>query len=368
MSQEFDPYYKWLGIAPKDQPPHHYRLLGIDVFEDERDVIDAAANRVMSYLRELAAGDDAAYSQELLNEVAKARVCLLNPGKKAMYDGELRAKVTRRKPVPREKLAPPLETRQLPTDPWSESTPKAFATMPRLPVAVRVEESPGSEGERRQGWLLPSIAGIVLLTSATVLLAVALIIGRSDSEWIAPDSTEKSKADPPVAWDRSPSGSVGATFVGEEIRLEARPEQVALASVREMYKDFEMEVEFEWLPQSHAKTFNVELPFKFSGAKSPVDRTEIMFWPEARRLILRTWYPTLQRPHDLREVDWTCSGSGPVRAIVRRTGAVVEVFCDGEHLSISMPKDLDPKGPRQIRLYTWQSQAVVRNVRIRDLP
>ena len=48
MSDQFDPYHKWLGIAPKDQPPHHYRLLGIDAFEDDRDVIDSAANRVMT--------------------------------------------------------------------------------------------------------------------------------------------------------------------------------------------------------------------------------------------------------------------------------------------------------------------------------
>jgi len=26
--QAFDPYLKWLGIRDKDQPPHHYRLLG----------------------------------------------------------------------------------------------------------------------------------------------------------------------------------------------------------------------------------------------------------------------------------------------------------------------------------------------------
>ena len=31
--ENFDPYHKWLGISPKDQPPHHYRLLGIDLFE-----------------------------------------------------------------------------------------------------------------------------------------------------------------------------------------------------------------------------------------------------------------------------------------------------------------------------------------------
>ena len=41
MAEKFDPYYKWLGIPPQDQPPHHYRLLGIELFEPDRDVIDA---------------------------------------------------------------------------------------------------------------------------------------------------------------------------------------------------------------------------------------------------------------------------------------------------------------------------------------
>lgn len=27
MGVPFDPYHKWLGIPPKDQPPNHYRLL-----------------------------------------------------------------------------------------------------------------------------------------------------------------------------------------------------------------------------------------------------------------------------------------------------------------------------------------------------
>ena len=40
-----DPYYEWLGIPPKDQPPNHYRLLGLELFEENRSVIDAAANR-----------------------------------------------------------------------------------------------------------------------------------------------------------------------------------------------------------------------------------------------------------------------------------------------------------------------------------
>ncbi len=90
MSTVFDPYYKWLGIAPKDQPPNHYRLLGIDLFEPDREVIDAAANRLMSYLQDLASGEHAEDSQKLLNEIAAARLCLLAADEKAGYDGALK--------------------------------------------------------------------------------------------------------------------------------------------------------------------------------------------------------------------------------------------------------------------------------------
>lgn len=104
MAEEFDPYHKWLGIPPKDQPPNHYRLLGIEKFEDDRDTIDAAANRMMLYLKQLAGGDDAAYSQQLLNEVAQARLCLLNPQKKAAYDTNLRRNEWQRLGYTREQI------------------------------------------------------------------------------------------------------------------------------------------------------------------------------------------------------------------------------------------------------------------------
>ena len=41
MAEKFDPYYQWLGIPPKDQPPSHYRLLGIEEFESNPEVIEA---------------------------------------------------------------------------------------------------------------------------------------------------------------------------------------------------------------------------------------------------------------------------------------------------------------------------------------
>ena len=92
MTEPFDPYYQWLGIPAKDQPPNHYRLLGLDDFESNPDVIEAAADRQMAHVRTYQTGQHSNLSQKVLNEVAAARVCLLNPEKKADYDASLRAK------------------------------------------------------------------------------------------------------------------------------------------------------------------------------------------------------------------------------------------------------------------------------------
>ena len=86
MSEPFDPYNRWLGILPEEQPPHHYRLLGVGLFESDAEVIDSVAARHMAYLQEITDGPHVKEAQRLLNELARARRCLLDPDKKAAYD------------------------------------------------------------------------------------------------------------------------------------------------------------------------------------------------------------------------------------------------------------------------------------------
>ncbi len=93
MSDSFNGYYVWLGIPLGEQPPNYYRLLGISLFESDQDVIDHAADRQMAHVRTFQAGRHAALSQQILNELAAARVCLLSADKKAEYDATLRAKM-----------------------------------------------------------------------------------------------------------------------------------------------------------------------------------------------------------------------------------------------------------------------------------
>lgn len=93
MPDDFDAYHKWLGIPPAEQPPDHYRLLGIQRFETDRDVISGAADRQMAYVRSLQAGQHASLTQELLNELSRARICLLDSAHKARYDAVLKSAV-----------------------------------------------------------------------------------------------------------------------------------------------------------------------------------------------------------------------------------------------------------------------------------
>jgi hypothetical protein len=90
MTEQFDPYYTWLGIRPEEQPANHYRLLGLIEFEDNAETIQNAADRQMAHLRTFQAGKHAMLSQKLLNEVAAAKLCLLVAAKKAEYDAGLR--------------------------------------------------------------------------------------------------------------------------------------------------------------------------------------------------------------------------------------------------------------------------------------
>jgi len=98
MAEGIDPYKKWLGIPPKHQPPHHYRLLGLELYENDPDTIDNAAERQMAHVRKYQTGKHVELSQKLLNEIASARVCLLDPAKKALYDENLKVKLEKESP------------------------------------------------------------------------------------------------------------------------------------------------------------------------------------------------------------------------------------------------------------------------------
>src|SRR2546423_314970 len=125
MADDFDPYYQWLGIPPKDQPATHYRLLGVELFESNGDVIENAADRQIAHVRLFQNGPHGEVSQKLLNEITAAKLCLLNKEKKTEYDGKLRAEkeaaeaAARPRPQARAVRAVPLPKAD-PTEPFDE--------------------------------------------------------------------------------------------------------------------------------------------------------------------------------------------------------------------------------------------------------
>ena len=164
MSEFFDPYHRWLGIPPKDQPPNHYRLLGIDLFEGNLDVIEAAADRQMGHLRTYQTGKHAELSQRLLNQVAAAKVCLLNPSKKASYDGGLRQKLQA------EEVRLGDEKPALFVPPLAELFGATGRTAPSPPTPPPIQVPAVKRPSRRAILIASAIAGVLVL--ALVLWSV----------------------------------------------------------------------------------------------------------------------------------------------------------------------------------------------------
>jgi WD domain, G-beta repeat len=170
----FDPYHKWLGIPREEQPPNHYRLLGLSLFESDPEVIDAAANRQMAYLQVCATGTQALLSQRLLNEVAAARLCLLNPEKKAAYDARLRRKqsVTKEASAPpspvSEQVPAPSVRRITPDDGYSvlEGIDEEAEVYEFLPIPAKPRRR---RSEARKRSILPYTVSILLLLGAVLV-------------------------------------------------------------------------------------------------------------------------------------------------------------------------------------------------------
>ena len=93
MADSFDPYHMWLGISPREQPANYYRLLGVCLYEDDTNVIQAAAGRQITNVETYRSGDVAELAEGILAELTVARECLLDPEKKTAYDEKLRAKL-----------------------------------------------------------------------------------------------------------------------------------------------------------------------------------------------------------------------------------------------------------------------------------
>ena len=181
MAGAFDPYHRWLGISPKDQPPHHYRLLGVDAFEHDLDVIENAADRQMTHLRAHQSGKHADDSQRILNEISAARVCLLDPAKKAEYDAELKKQLSEAKEKPATlKKAKPLPPAALQAEPKPVVRPTPRPERAAGTKSAKPANSSKPTRPARQKPAKPSPKSLttpIMLAVAGGLLVVLMFIG-----------------------------------------------------------------------------------------------------------------------------------------------------------------------------------------------
>ncbi|QDU31544.1 hypothetical protein ETAA8_67030 [Anatilimnocola aggregata] len=138
IEAEFDPYRVWLGIPKAQQPPNHYRILGLEVFETDLQVIQEAADRQVSHLKTKQTGKHVALSQKLLQEVATAAGCLLNSQQKSKYDDQLRGKLTPQAAAASVQPAPPAQPRLPQARPY-------VPAQPPQPVPQQYQPQPGQQ-------------------------------------------------------------------------------------------------------------------------------------------------------------------------------------------------------------------------------
>ena len=205
MAEQFDPYLHWLGIRDPQRPPNYYRLLGIELFESDPEVISNAADRQMAHVRTFQTGKHSALSQKILNELAAAKICLLNAEKKAQYDAQLLAQQAA------QQYMPPLTTVAGPGQPppgglWPLNPP----SFPPTPPESAPTEPEHAEAVPVSSWF--SLLATVLVATILVLvgLIVAVMVKRSGEQAGGPSpvpSEEESTLAPPSIGPEQPPES-----------------------------------------------------------------------------------------------------------------------------------------------------------------
>lgn len=89
MTEALDVYRDWLSIQETARPLNYYQLLRLDPFDDDADRIRRHYRKLNAHVRKFASGEYAAQSQALLNELARAMLCLTDLDRKSEYDASL---------------------------------------------------------------------------------------------------------------------------------------------------------------------------------------------------------------------------------------------------------------------------------------
>ncbi|MGO8745177.1 MAG: hypothetical protein ACLQNE_04230 [Thermoguttaceae bacterium] len=91
MQTTSNPYCEWLGFEENSHPGNHYELLRIDPDQRDAEVIARAADALTARIRRIRPGARVEQWQQLLDAVARAKSCLLDPAARSAYDAALRS-------------------------------------------------------------------------------------------------------------------------------------------------------------------------------------------------------------------------------------------------------------------------------------
>jgi len=189
VAESFDPYVKWLAIRDPRRPPDHYTLLGLQTLEDDPDVIANAADQRMTHIRTFAAGRHSEQSQQILNALAAARVCLLNARTKQPYDENLKTAVqstVEASPLP---IAEAVES----DPPMAISVNPEHSIVQVVPSVESISSSYRQRNRRSTGMYIAIIVGI-----AASIAIVGMVMFN------APDTAEESRSSVSLAPNDGP--------------------------------------------------------------------------------------------------------------------------------------------------------------------
>ena len=190
MTGVFDPYREWLGIDPQEHPVDHYRLLGLQRYESDVALINQAADACMVEVRLHQLGPHGRYTQQLLNEISAARVCLVQADSRIAYDAQLAGGAV---PTVR-----PLGMSPPPAPPSAPPMPppapvQAGYQQPRKPA--RTDSTPGGlEAEEPKGSSWKIVVGLIsVLLIAGGIWGFGWWTGRQSTSQQENEGAEKSR-------------------------------------------------------------------------------------------------------------------------------------------------------------------------------
>jgi len=189
-------YYQWLGIPVREQPANHYRLLGLALFEHNPNVIEGASDRQMSHVRSFATGSHSLESQQILNELSKAKLCLLNDRQKAEYDAGLRSRLagTPMGGVPLAQIPAPVFP-VLPREPRQRPRSQPTST-PAVPSSVPQRSPPKSALHTFVWGALGIVALVILLMFLTHVAHLTITALKDERNEDLPVVSSPPKAEP----------------------------------------------------------------------------------------------------------------------------------------------------------------------------